>query len=86
MQSLKGTFPRALGALLAAAILVGCSAEARRSRLLKSADNYFGSGAYDKAKVEYLKVLREDPKNVTAIQRLATIWLEQGSPLQAAPF
>jgi tetratricopeptide (TPR) repeat protein len=86
MEILKRTGPGVLVLLLTAAVLVGCSAEARKSRLLKSADTYFESGEYDKAKVEYLKVLKEDPKNATAIRRLGTICLEQGSPLQAAPF
>ena len=86
MEILKRTGPGVLVLLLTAAGLVGCSAEAKKSRLLKSADGYFESGEYDKAKVEYLKVLKEDPKNATAIQRLGRIWLEQGAPLQAAPF
>ena len=86
MQGLKRTCPRALVALLLAAVVVGFSAEARKLRLLRSSDNYFESGEYDKAKIECLNVLRKDPQNVTAVQRLGTSWLEQGSPIQAAPF
>ena len=86
MQILKRAISCFVVALLAVAGPVGCSAEARKSRLLKSADGYFESGEYDKAKVEYLKVLKEDPKNAAAIQRLGRIWLEQGAPLKAAPF
>jgi len=86
MQTLKRTFPRALAALLVATVAIGCSAEARKSRLLTRANSYFGSGEYDKAKIEYLNVLRADPQDATAIQRLATIWFEQGAPLRAAPF
>jgi predicted Zn-dependent protease len=72
--------------LLVVTGLVGCSTEARKSRLLKSADNYFAASEYDKAKIEYLNVLKEDPQNATAIERLGTIWLQQGSPVQAVPF
>ena len=66
--------------------VIGCTAEAKKSRLLSRADRYFDSGDYDKAKIEYLNVLRADPQNATAIQRLGTIWYEQGAPLRAAPF
>ena len=85
MQRLKWTYPRVLGALLLAAV-VGCSAEARKSRLLESADSYFESGDYEKAKIEYLNVLRADPQNAMAIQRLGTIWYEQGALLHAASY
>ena len=85
MQTLKRILPRALAAVLVV-VAIGCSAEAKKSRLLKRADRYFDSGDYDKAKIEYLNVLRADPQNATAIQRLGTIWYEQGAPLRAAPF
>ena len=86
MQNPKRSLPRILAVLWAAAIAFGCSAEAKKSRLLQSAERYFGSGDYDKAKIEYLNVLRSDPQNAVAIQRLGTIWYEQGAPLRAAPF
>jgi tetratricopeptide (TPR) repeat protein len=66
--------------------VIGCTAEAKKSRLLSRADRYFDSGDYDKAKIEYLNVLRADPQNATAIQRLGSIWYQQGAPLRAAPF
>ena len=53
---------------------------------LDRADRYFESGEYDKAKIEYLNLLRADPQNATAIRQLGTIWFEQGAPLNAAPF
>jgi tetratricopeptide (TPR) repeat protein len=77
---------RAMAALLVAAVAFGCSPEAKRSGLLKRADQYFASGEYDKAKIEYLNLLRADPQNATAISRLGAIWFEQGAPLNAAPF
>jgi tetratricopeptide (TPR) repeat protein len=86
MQNPKRSLPRLLAVLWATAIAFGCSAEAKKSRLLQSAERYFGSGDYDKAKIEYLNVLRSDPQNAVAIQRLGTIWYEQGAPSRAAPF
>ena len=86
MQTLKRIFPRALAMILVGAVACGCSADAKKSRLLRQAARYFDSGDYEKAKIEYLNVLRADPQNVAAIQRLGTIWYEQGAPLRAAPF
>ena len=86
MEILKGTRFCLVVAILATAAFNGCSTEAKKSRLLKSAERYFESGDYDKAKIEYLNVLRSDPQNAVAIQRLGTIWYEQGAPLRAAPF
>ena len=85
MLKLKRIAPWALATIMVV-VFIGCSAEAKKSRLLSRADRYFESGDYDKAKIEYLNVLRADPRNATAIQRLGTIWYEQGAPLRAAPF
>ena len=85
MQNLKRILPRTLTAVLIV-LTIGCSAGARKSGFLKRADRYFESGDYDKAKIEYLNVLRADPQNATAIQRLGTILFEQGAALRAAPF
>jgi tetratricopeptide (TPR) repeat protein len=79
-----------LSRIVVAALLLGfgfgCSPEARKSRHIKRAENYFKSGEYNKAKIEYLGVLRLDPKNEIAFERLGFIWSEQGAPLRAAPF
>ena len=86
MHPLKRRLLRALAVVLAGVFAIGCSAEAKKSRLLSRADRYFDSGDYDKAKIEYLNVLRADPQNAAAIRRLGIIWYEQGAPLRAAPF
>ena len=86
MHRLRRSSLRALVFIVVAAAALGCSAEAKKSRLLNRADRYFNSGEYEKAKIEYLNVLRTDPQNATAIQRLGAIWYEQGAPLHAAPF
>ena len=77
---------RILIAVVVAAIATGCTPEAKRARLFKRAENYFNSGDFNKAKIEYLTYLRLDPQNATVFQRLGTIWFEQGAPLRAAPF
>jgi tetratricopeptide (TPR) repeat protein len=85
MQTLKRMVPSAL-MLLLVVMGFGCSAEAKKSRLLNRADTYFGAGEHDKAKIEYLNVLRVDPQNARAVQRLGSIWYDQGASLRAAPF
>ena len=53
---------------------------------MERADRYFKAGDYDKARTEYLNVLRLDRTNRTAIKQLGIIWLEEGAPLRALPF
>ena len=72
--------------VLAVTFITACSKEARRSRFLAEADNYFKAGNYDKAKVSYLNVVRLDPQNALAFERIGAMWLEEGAPLRAGPF
>jgi len=53
---------------------------------LNRAESDFKSGAYDKAKIEYLNVLRLGEQDATALARLGRIWLEQGDPFKAGAF
>ena len=71
---------------LAATALVACSKEGKKTRFLAEADNYFKTGDYDKAKVSYLNVVRLDPQNALAFERIGAMWLDGGSPLRAAAF
>lgn len=71
---------------IAAAALTGCTAEMRKSRWLTRAERDFAAGEYDRAKIEYMKVLQADPNNVKAFQQLGAIWLEEGTPLRAGAF
>ena len=66
-------------------IFSGCSPTAKKARILERADRYFKAGEYDKAKIEYLNLLRLE-QNITAFQQLGFIWSEQGVPLRAIPF
>src|SRR6476660_8775299 len=72
--------------LLISCIGLGCTKEAKRARLLKGAENDFKSGAYDKAKIEYVNVLRLGEQDATALARLGQMWLEQGDPAKAGAF
>ena len=69
-----------------AVVLAGCSPAAKKARLEKDAESYRTAGEYDKARIEYLNLLRADPQNATANLQLGLIWLEQGAPVQALPY
>jgi tetratricopeptide (TPR) repeat protein len=86
MQMLRAHFPRIILPLLVMVIISGCHPAARKSRILARADQYFKAGEYDKAKIEYLNLLRVDHQDITAFQQLGFIWLEEGAPLRAIPF
>lgn len=64
----------------------GCFAGPKETRILERADAYFKAGDYEKAKVEYLNLLRLNNQNVRAFQQLGFIWMEEGEPLRAVPF
>ena len=86
MNTLRFLLPRIMAALFAALFIAGCSAEGKKARLTEQADRDFKSGEYDKAKIEYMNLLRLDPQSTTAYQQLGLIWFEEGAPLRAAPF
>src|SRR6266542_321635 len=65
-------------ALLIAMAGTGCSREAKKSRHLERANRYFQAEQYEKAEIEYLNVLRIDPRNPVAGARLGMICFEQG--------
>src|SRR5881397_1512503 len=85
METSKISF-RIVTLILAAALITSCSKEAKKTRFLAEADNYFKAGNYDKAKVSYLNVVRLDPQNAVAFERIGAMWLEEGAPLRAGPF
>ena len=85
MQTSKILF-RIVTLILAAAFIAGCSKETKKARLLGEADNYFKAGNYDKAKLSYLNVLRLDPQNALAFERIGAMWQDDTAPLRAAAF
>src|SRR5882724_11335249 len=74
MQTSKISF-RIVTLILAATLIAACTKETRKARLLGEADNYFKAGNYDKAKLSYLNVLRQDPANALAFERIGAMWL-----------
>ena len=71
---------------LALLLCAGCTKKAKEARYFKEGEQFFKSGEYDKAKIDYLKVLRLNPQNATAFARLGAIWLDEGAPLRAGRF
>src|SRR4029453_19604733 len=71
---------------LTVTLITACSKEAKKTRFLAEADNYFKAGDYDKAKVSYLNVVRLDPQNAFAFERIGAMWLDDWAPIRAAPF
>jgi tetratricopeptide (TPR) repeat protein len=78
--------PRIVTLTLAVTLIAGCSKEAKKTRFLAEADNYFKAGDYDKAKVSYINVVRFDPQNALAFERIGAMWLDEGAPVRAAEF
>lgn len=72
--------------VLSAVVLSGCHTSAQKARILQRADRYFQAGEYDKAKIEYMNVLRVDHQNAMAFERLGAIWFEEGAPFHAGGF
>src|SRR5512140_62484 len=80
------TVLRIVTVALAVVLVTGCSKHAKTARLLYDADTYFKAGNYDNAKVSYLNVLRLDPQNAIAFERIGAMWQDDAAPLRAAPF
>ncbi len=72
--------------LLVSVCAVGCTAEMRRARHQRRAESFLKEGNFEKAKIEYLNVLRSDPQNLAAFKAIGSMWMEQGAPLRAGPF
>src|SRR5438552_6425846 len=85
MQTSKISF-KIVTLILAATLITACTKETRKARLLAEANNYFKAGNYDKAKLSYLNVLRLDPANAVAFERIGAMWQDDGAPLRAGAF
>jgi tetratricopeptide (TPR) repeat protein len=64
-----------LGILL---LLAGCSQQSKKEKLEQQAERSFDKGELARAKIEFLNLLRLDPENRRAIERLAYIFLDEG--------
>src|SRR5438094_8081783 len=86
MQILSNFFSRALVLAVVATTIVSCTPAAKKARYAKRGEEYFKAGDYDKAKIEYLNVLKVDQRDANAYGRIGAMWLDEGSQLRAAAF
>src|SRR5262245_28398079 len=64
----------------------GCSkGEPTKEELLSRAEAAFAAGQWDKAEMDYRKVLSLDPEGLAALRQLGMIYLDQGQIVQAYP-
>ncbi|MBL9193436.1 MAG: tetratricopeptide repeat protein [Opitutaceae bacterium] len=59
-------------------IFGGCSAQSKREAALRKADSFYEQGQYEHAEIEYLNLLKLNPKDAHAIARVGSIAFEQG--------
>jgi tetratricopeptide (TPR) repeat protein len=69
-----------------AILLTGCTAAAKKAHLAERAEKFFKAGEYDKAKIEYLNLIKIDPSDANAYARVGAMWAEEGAPLRAGAF
>src|SRR5438067_2113408 len=86
MQKLSKFFSRVLLLALVTATIAGCTPAAKKARYAKRGEEYFKAGDYDKAKIEYLNVLKVDQRDANAYGRIGAMWLDEGAPLRAGSF
>jgi len=86
MQKLSSFFSRTLVLSLIMVTIASCTPAAKKARYAKRGEEYFKAGQYDKAKVEYLNVLKVDQGNANAYGRIGAMWLDEGAPLRAGAF
>jgi tetratricopeptide (TPR) repeat protein len=71
---------------LAAVTSAGCSKdEPTKEELLSRAEAAFAAGQYDKAEMDYRKVLSRAPEDLAALRQLGIIYVDQGQIMQAYP-
>lgn len=81
-----------LRTVLLSAVVLGstmppaCSKKAAPVDIQSRGESFFAAEEYDKARIEFMNLLRADAVNPLAIKRMGLIWIEQGSPLRAFPF
>ena len=74
MQIFSNFFSRTLVLAVIAATIVSCTPAAKKARYAKRGEDYFKAGEYDKAKIEYLNVLRVDQRDANAYGRIGAMW------------
>src|SRR5437660_2380482 len=69
-----------------AILLSGCTAASKKACLAERAEKFFKAGEYDKAKIEYLNVIKIDQDDANAYARIGAMWVDEGVPLRAGAF
>src|SRR5437773_7139046 len=69
-----------------AILLTGCTVALRKARHAERAEKFFKAGEYDKAKIEYLNVIKIDQADANAYARIGAMWVEEGVPIRAGAF
>ncbi|MDH7502122.1 MAG: tetratricopeptide repeat protein, partial [Verrucomicrobiota bacterium] len=86
LDRLRCVVPALLAAALAVSVGSGCSKQARKARYAERAEKYYEAGDYNRAEIEYKRVLRLEPGNFKAVYRLGSIYESQGRLVRAAAF
>lgn len=73
-------------AIVAGFLTSGCTTEAKKKHYLEAAEKAYQAGEYDRARIEYMNLLRVDQQNAHAYAQLGAIWAEDGAPLRAGSF
>lgn len=74
-----------MGLVLILCLAAGCSREARRDRHLKKAETFYAAKDYRKAVIEYINALRLDSGSAVCLNRLGSLYQEQGQINRALP-
>src|ERR1700744_4771540 len=64
----------------------GCTNKAKKAYHEHRADKFYAAGQFDRAEIEDLNVLRNDPDSQKAYARLGDIYFQQGRLQSAGPF
>jgi len=86
MQLLSNFSSRALVLAIITVTIASCTPASKKARYAERGERYYKAGEYDKAKIEYMNVVKIDQRDANAFARLGAMWLENGAPLRAGGF
>ena len=78
MRKITHVVPMLTVVMLVAIAGAGCTAKLKATYHQKRANQYFNSGQFEQAEIEYKNVLRNAPQDAQAWSRLGVIYYEQG--------
>ncbi|MBP7143286.1 MAG: tetratricopeptide repeat protein [Opitutaceae bacterium] len=86
MKARRTGFLLVSATLAAVLFAAGCSLESRKAKHAGRAAAYLAEGKLDRAEIEYLNVLKLDPKAPGPVGKLGLIYFEQGQLGRALPY